>query len=53
MLFNLKAAAKFAPGFKGPITPEESVKMQLEVINRWTVTESGAFVSHFGTKQWI
>ncbi|KAJ7837343.1 hypothetical protein B0H14DRAFT_2362409 [Mycena olivaceomarginata] len=49
----LDAAARFAPDFKGPITPEESVKMQLEVINRWTMKESGAFVSHFGNKQWI
>ncbi|KAF8151829.1 hypothetical protein K438DRAFT_1910300 [Mycena galopus ATCC 62051] len=35
------------------VTTEESVKMQLEVINGWTVEESGAFVSHFGNKQWI
>jgi hypothetical protein len=49
----LDAAARFAPDFKGPITPEESVKMQLEVINRWTMKELGAFVSHFGNKQWI
>ncbi|KAF8194285.1 hypothetical protein K438DRAFT_1719617 [Mycena galopus ATCC 62051] len=45
--------AKIAPDFKGPITPEESVKMQLEVLNRWTVEETGAFVSHFGNKQWV
>ncbi|KAJ7691584.1 hypothetical protein B0H17DRAFT_1062961 [Mycena rosella] len=48
-----KAIAKIAPDFKGPITPEESVKMQLEVINRWTVKDTGAFVSHFGNKQWL
>ncbi|KAJ7665071.1 hypothetical protein DFH06DRAFT_985760 [Mycena polygramma] len=47
------AIAKVAPHFKGPITTEESVKMQLEVINRWTVEKTGAFVSHFGNKQWI
>ncbi|KAJ7198046.1 hypothetical protein B0H12DRAFT_1206696 [Mycena haematopus] len=47
------AAAKIAPDFKGPITPEESVKMQLDVIKRWTVDQSGAFVSHLGNKQWI
>ncbi|KAF8176434.1 hypothetical protein K438DRAFT_1770627 [Mycena galopus ATCC 62051] len=49
----MAAAAKIAPDFKGPITTEESVKMQLEVINGWTVERSGAFVSHFGNKQWI
>ncbi|KAJ6541767.1 hypothetical protein B0H19DRAFT_1212872 [Mycena capillaripes] len=44
---------KVAPHFKGPITPEESVRMQLEVINKWTVEDTGAFVSHFGNKQWL
>ncbi|KAJ7492052.1 hypothetical protein FB451DRAFT_515276 [Mycena latifolia] len=48
-----KGIAKIAPDFKGPISPEESVKMQLEVINRWTVEETGAYVSHFGNKQWV
>ncbi|KAJ7665063.1 hypothetical protein DFH06DRAFT_1390325 [Mycena polygramma] len=45
--------AKVAPHFKGPISTEESVKMQLEVINKWTVEDTGAFVSQFGNKQWI
>ncbi|KAF8215029.1 hypothetical protein K438DRAFT_1561737 [Mycena galopus ATCC 62051] len=44
--------AKF-PDFKGPISAEESVKAQLEVFNRWTVEQTGAFVSHHGNKQWI
>jgi len=48
-----KGVAKAAPDFKGRITPEESVKMQLEVLNRWTVEETGAFVSHFGTKKML
>jgi len=48
-----KAVAKVAPDFKGPISPEESVKMQLEVFNRWTVEDTGAFVSHYGNKQWL
>ncbi|KAF7347321.1 NAD(P)-binding protein [Mycena venus] len=48
-----KAVGKAAPDFKGPITPEESVKMQLELLNRWTVEETGAFVSHLGNKQWM
>ncbi|KAJ7361040.1 hypothetical protein DFH08DRAFT_767764 [Mycena albidolilacea] len=48
-----KAVAKAAPDFKGPITPEESVRRQLEVLNRWTVEDTGAFISHLGNKQWI
>ncbi|KAJ6489673.1 hypothetical protein C8R47DRAFT_1215484 [Mycena vitilis] len=32
-----KAIAKVAPDFKGPMPPEESVRMQLEVIYRWTL----------------
>ncbi|KAJ7625329.1 hypothetical protein DFH06DRAFT_742855 [Mycena polygramma] len=45
---------KLAPDFEGPISPEESVKMQLEVFNRWTVAGTGAFVSHFGNReQWL
>ncbi|KAJ6452534.1 hypothetical protein C8R47DRAFT_264843 [Mycena vitilis] len=50
-----EAIAKVAPpDFKGPISPEQSVKMQLEVFNRWTVAETGAFVSHFGNRnQWL
>ncbi|KAJ7762361.1 hypothetical protein DFH07DRAFT_739288 [Mycena maculata] len=48
-----KSLAKVAPDFKGPITPEESVKMCLKVINRWGVEETGTFVSHHGNKQWL
>jgi NAD(P)-dependent dehydrogenase (short-subunit alcohol dehydrogenase family) len=45
---------EYAPHFTGPITPEESVKKVLEVVERATVEEfGGAFVSHFGNKQWL
>ncbi|KAK3111294.1 hypothetical protein LTR53_013605, partial [Teratosphaeriaceae sp. CCFEE 6253] len=48
------AFAAYAPGFTGPITPAESVRMQMDVINKATVeTFGGAFVSHFGNKQWL
>ncbi|KAK4546574.1 hypothetical protein LTR36_001791 [Oleoguttula mirabilis] len=48
------AFASYAPHFKGPITAEESVKLQMEVISKATVdTMGGAFVSHFGNKQWL
>ena len=46
--------AAYAPHMTGPLTPEESVKMQLEVVDKATVeTMGGAFVSHFGNKQWL
>ncbi|KAJ6452533.1 hypothetical protein C8R47DRAFT_264762 [Mycena vitilis] len=49
-----EAIGKIAPpDFKGPISPEVSVRMQLEVLNRWTIKDTGAFVSHYGTKQWL
>ncbi|KAJ8581524.1 hypothetical protein M405DRAFT_751657, partial [Rhizopogon salebrosus TDB-379] len=44
---------KIYPDFRGPITPETSVQMQLEVINRATVDDSGAFISHKGNKEWL
>lgn len=44
---------KFYPDFTGPITPETSVQMQLEVINRTTVNDTGAFISHKGNKVWL
>ncbi|KAJ7431744.1 hypothetical protein B0H11DRAFT_2128955 [Mycena galericulata] len=40
-------------GFKGPMTPQEAVKLQLEVIYKWTVEDTGAFVSHHGNKEWL
>lgn len=46
--------AAYAPDFKGPITPEESVRMVGDVIEKATVKEmGGGFVSHFGNKQWL
>ncbi|KAJ7223950.1 hypothetical protein C8J57DRAFT_1391050 [Mycena rebaudengoi] len=44
---------KVAPDFKGPITPKESVALQLDVIREWKVENTGAFVSQFGNKQWV
>lgn len=43
-----------APSFEGPIKPEKSVSMMIEVIDRWNVEDTGAFVSHYGnTHQWL
>jgi hypothetical protein len=44
---------KLYPDFTGPITPEESVRMQLKVINQTTVNDNGAFISHKGNKEWL
>ncbi|KAJ7648355.1 hypothetical protein DFH06DRAFT_1423981 [Mycena polygramma] len=49
----VQALMKKLPGFSGPLTPEQSVQMMLDVIYRWTVEETGAFVSHHGTKEWL
>lgn len=45
--------AEYAPNFR-MMTPPESVKIQLDVLDKATVeTMGGAFVSHFGNKQWL
>lgn len=42
------------PSFEGPITPEKSVSMVIEVIDKWVVEDTGAFVSHYGNNhQWL
>ncbi|KAF7166583.1 hypothetical protein CNMCM5623_000178 [Aspergillus felis] len=45
----------YAPHFKGPITPEESVRHVREVWEKASIEggSGGAFVSHFGNKQWV
>ncbi|KAI1371318.1 NAD(P)-binding protein [Hypoxylon crocopeplum] len=46
--------AEYAPHLKGPITPEESVKMVTNVFNNATAEkDGGSFVSQFGNKQWL
>ena len=46
---------KYAPHFAGPITPAVSVEMCLNVLDKGSVEkgDSGAFLSHMGTKQWL
>ncbi|TDL25348.1 NAD(P)-binding protein [Rickenella mellea] len=41
------------PSFEGPTTPESSVRMTLDVLNKSTVDDSGAFLSHYGNKEWL
>ncbi|KAI1654477.1 NAD(P)-binding protein [Daldinia decipiens] len=47
--------AKYAPHFKGPMTPEESVKLVMKVIYNASLErgDGGSFVSHLGTRQWL
>ncbi|KAI9746770.1 MAG: hypothetical protein M1835_002437 [Candelina submexicana] len=47
--------AKAFPHFTGPITPEESVKAVMAVIEKAKVDSeyAGEFVSHFGNKVWL
>jgi hypothetical protein len=47
--------ATYAPAFKGPISPKESVEYVLDVIGRAEISRgyAGAFLSHYGNKQWL
>ncbi|KAI1207831.1 NAD(P)-binding protein [Annulohypoxylon truncatum] len=47
--------SEYAPQWKGPITPEESVRHILGVVNNASVErgDGGSFVSHYGNKQWL
>lgn len=50
----IQAFAKYAPQFKAPMTPEESVKAQMKVIDEATVEKTGgASISHLGNRQWL
>ncbi|OSD00312.1 short-chain dehydrogenases/reductase [Trametes coccinea BRFM310] len=45
---------KYAPHWDGkPITPETSVRLMLGVIERSSVKDTGAFLSHWGNQQWL
>lgn len=51
MLENFK---DYAPNFKGPDTPHDSIKAVLKVVDNATVEKSsGAYLSHYGNKQWL
>lgn len=45
----------YAPGNKGHLTPEEAVKDVLKVAENASLAngDGGAFLSHFGNKQWL
>lgn len=48
-------AAIAPPGFRGAITPEESVRLMMDVIGKASVErgDGGSFVSQHGNKQWL
>ena len=47
--------AAYAPSFKRPLTPVESIGQMLKVLAEKIVENGGggAFVSHLGTQQWL
>ena len=46
---------EYAPHFKRPLTPEESVTAVLSAMNKASIAngDGGAFISHLGNKQWL
>lgn len=44
---------KVYPHFERALTSEESVTAVLDVINKATMKDTGAFVSHKGNKEWL
>ncbi|KAF2264810.1 NAD(P)-binding protein [Lojkania enalia] len=51
----IKKFKTYEPTFEGPITPHESIKSVLSVIENSSIEggHGGAYLSHFGTKRWI
>ncbi|KAK0617009.1 putative short-chain dehydrogenases/reductase [Immersiella caudata] len=51
--FTLEHFRKLWPDLKGQLTPEESVKMVLEVVEALSPEQTGFMVSHHGDENWI
>ncbi|KAG0647218.1 Pestheic acid cluster transcriptional regulator 3 [Hyphodiscus hymeniophilus] len=49
----MSAFQVIAPHFQGPIQPAESVVAQKKVIENLPFEQSGAFLSHWGNKEWL
>lgn len=49
------ALGTYAPNFKGPITPEDSVQQVRAIWEKASIDGGygGAFISHLGNKQWV
>jgi hypothetical protein len=47
--------AAYAPDFKAPDTPPDSIRAVMSVVEKSSIEngDGGAFVSHFGNRQWI
>lgn len=47
--------SSFAPHWKGPSTPDVSVRDMLKVMEKSSIEngDGGSFVSQFGNKQWL
>ena len=41
------------PHFERPFTPEESVTAVLNLVDTYTVKDTGIFVSHKGNREWM
>lgn len=46
---------EYAPDLKRPMTPEESVRAVLSVVEKASIQGGygGQFISHLGTKRWL
>ena len=51
--YLLQSFQKAYPDLKGMITPEESVKQVLEVIENLSTEQTGLMISHHGNQEWI
>lgn len=51
----MEKMTKYAPHFKGPVTPSEAVTVIRSTLEKVSIETgyAGAFVSHLGTKQWL
>ena len=54
MAMGAKFAA-YAPHFKAPLQPDESVSSMLKILTNASIEkgDGGAFISHLGNKQWL
>ena len=51
--YLLQSFQKAYPDLKGMITPKESVKQVLEVIENLNTEQTGLMISHHGNQEWI
>lgn len=51
--YLLKGFQKVIPDIKGRITPEESIRQVLDVIENLTTEQTGFMISHHGDENWF